>query len=1086
MSYKNLFERTSREALIKLTSDKILQGIEKVEENQDISARRWLWELMQNARDVPNKWGAVSIKLILSKESIKICHNGNPFSIQNLTNLIQQVSSKIEDDENDFVGKFGTGFMVTHLLSKVIKLKGVLQEKGLSPYRFDIVIDRDASNSTDLSRKIQDLISDVADVENNPNFQKIDEFNISENDFETIFEFPLDEKTLVFAKEGIKDMINTLPLTQIFVKKINKLIVVDEIRNEEYDYKKIFHSETNVYEIVGKNASQYFWLKSKNNVDVAVKVTSSTNLTPLKWSDTTPRLYRDFPLIGSEKFNCPFVINSHDFYPDETRSNLLLVNYSNTKVASNRALFTSAFDLAKDFVVSLNSQNVCSNNYLFAELSSSFFSNANVKEWFNKEIKIPYRTFLLDNLRVVAADSSLKLLKEIKFPIIEPITDFPQDQFYTLCSKFFESSSLPLSDSLKKWISAINLDYDSWKTDLKLTLDDLLLKIKSKSTYSEIVLPNNKEIVEAFNYLFSFLTQNGKSNIIQNYEIIPNSFGELKSLKKMSINKRIQNSFLEIIELDQPQYRSFLIHKNINICINHTNVSSKDVLDEINEIVKESDFGNDENDIEIIYQLLRLQFNDIIIFRSKILEAFCLLFNREFQFNLIEREDDKFNFDVVTRKATHLILKKIEDLKNLDSLAILLEKGYGEVVIWLNRLVDIIAENSLVSEAVFSGNIFPNFYGHFSSYQIIYNIGEKDQPVPLELIDLHESILPHADLKAKLLFPKFNYSMGKAKSIAEISNDLDEKARQTYTEWDSSTNNQKNSIFDLLEWTSQDKINHTICENHFNWLKQFKPHILMLKFEDYKTRDAMFSILKSDEEKIMAVSKIIEGSSIEEINKIASVMSDFTIDELEEYKNFRNDIEEVGVGDVKKYIEEKKEEKRDFKFKKQIGNSFEDLFKEYIGRQNLDFELKKMEAPADFKIVNKDKSFYVELKSYSSNSLDKKIRMSFKQAKGAKDFKENYALCILKRPENWSVDSKTNFGYEYMIENVKTVLNIGERIDEGFTKSLEFKTSLLDSDIHGVGIEFKDNDFKITLQPAVWNTDDNLQALIDLIVLKLS
>lgn len=73
-----------------------------------------------------------------------------------------------------------------------------------------------------------------------------------------------------------------------------------------------------------------------------------------------------------------------------------------------------------------------------------------------------------------------------------------------------------------------------------------------------------------------------------------------------------------------------------------------------------------------------------------------------------------------------------------------------------------------------------------------------------------------------------------------------------------------------------------------------------------------------------------------------------------------------------------------------------------------------------------------------------------------------------------------------MIENVKTVLNIGEKIDEGFTKSLEFKTSLLDSDIHGVGIEFKDNDFKITLQPAVWNTDDNLQALIDLIVLKLS
>lgn len=161
MSYKDLFERTSREALIKLTSDKILQGIEKVEENQEISARRWLWELMQNARDVPNKWGAVSIKIILSKESIKVCHNGSPFSIRNLTNLIQQVSSKLEDDENDFIGKFGTGFMVTHLLSKKLKVQGILHEEGLSAYNFNILIDRDSLNSVELSEKIQNLISEV-------------------------------------------------------------------------------------------------------------------------------------------------------------------------------------------------------------------------------------------------------------------------------------------------------------------------------------------------------------------------------------------------------------------------------------------------------------------------------------------------------------------------------------------------------------------------------------------------------------------------------------------------------------------------------------------------------------------------------------------------------------------------------------------------------------------------------------------------------------------------------------------------------------------------------------------------------------
>ena len=125
MDFKSTVQTTVQQGFIKRIADDILQGIDKVRNNPKMSSRRWLWEMMQNARDVPNNWEGVGIKIILDQASLKFCHNGNPFSLLNLTNLILQVSSKDEEADDKFVGKFGTGFLVTHLLSKNLNLKGI-------------------------------------------------------------------------------------------------------------------------------------------------------------------------------------------------------------------------------------------------------------------------------------------------------------------------------------------------------------------------------------------------------------------------------------------------------------------------------------------------------------------------------------------------------------------------------------------------------------------------------------------------------------------------------------------------------------------------------------------------------------------------------------------------------------------------------------------------------------------------------------------------------------------------------------------------------------------------------------------------
>ena len=126
----------------KLTADKIRQILSKVMETPSQSSKRWAWELMQNAKDIPNRFGEVSIKIELTENSLKFLHNGNPFTLKNIMGLIQQVSSKDSTNSNEEVtGKFGTGFISTHLLSRKISVKGFVFHNGIHR-KFDIILYR--------------------------------------------------------------------------------------------------------------------------------------------------------------------------------------------------------------------------------------------------------------------------------------------------------------------------------------------------------------------------------------------------------------------------------------------------------------------------------------------------------------------------------------------------------------------------------------------------------------------------------------------------------------------------------------------------------------------------------------------------------------------------------------------------------------------------------------------------------------------------------------------------------------------------------------------------------------------------------
>ena len=179
----------------KLAADKIRKTLLNIRNVPEISEKRWIWELIQNAKDVPNNFGRVEIKIELTKESLKFMHNGQYFSVENVLGILQQVSSKDSNNKDEQTGKFGTGFIGTHLLSGKVNISGVVKFEGAFK-RFNILLDRTANSSEELSKSVSDSINEFRDnmIMANSKYKSMSVYNQNQNDFYTVFEYIFDKK----------------------------------------------------------------------------------------------------------------------------------------------------------------------------------------------------------------------------------------------------------------------------------------------------------------------------------------------------------------------------------------------------------------------------------------------------------------------------------------------------------------------------------------------------------------------------------------------------------------------------------------------------------------------------------------------------------------------------------------------------------------------------------------------------------------------------------------------------------------------------------------------------------------------------
>ena len=229
-------------------STKILQFMQKVRNNSDERyALRWVSELLQNTRDCAYKDQGVKILIELQDDKLVYKHNSKPFRVKDILSLINQVTSKVDDNET--TGKFGTGFMTTMLLSDTVNIKSVLQDKDL-PYKpFEVDINRSPETSQKIVDEINKSIAQLYKADEN---DKI--LNFNKDDYNTTFTYELkNDKNRKAAMKCIQNLNETIYYIFAFSNKYKSIKLSINTKNKKEQKEFIKEKEEkiadNTYEI---------------------------------------------------------------------------------------------------------------------------------------------------------------------------------------------------------------------------------------------------------------------------------------------------------------------------------------------------------------------------------------------------------------------------------------------------------------------------------------------------------------------------------------------------------------------------------------------------------------------------------------------------------------------------------------------------------------------------------------------------------------------------------------------------------------------------------------------------------------------
>ena len=147
-------------------------------------------------------------------------------------------------------------------------------------------------------------------------------------------------------------MTNTLPHTLGNLGKIKRFVVDDQVEGQVLEYRcevlEVNGAVRKLKTTGGQGEPTYFISYRSDDITLTVEVDGLVLPKIMAYFGEQPTLYRDFPLIGTERFHFPFILNSSSLYPKEER-NEIFINDESPHMSENRDVLARAMKAAIAF-----------------------------------------------------------------------------------------------------------------------------------------------------------------------------------------------------------------------------------------------------------------------------------------------------------------------------------------------------------------------------------------------------------------------------------------------------------------------------------------------------------------------------------------------------------------------------------------------------------------------------------------------------------------------------------------------------------------------------------------------------------------
>ena len=781
-----IFSKFERDELNKITAKSILEKLMNIRQsiNVEFTARRLIWELMQNAKDNANLCNGdgekVDVSIVLEENQFAFSHNKGFFTNEHIRGLIRKYSSSDKDRDTDTeersriyktTGRFGTGFMTTHLLSEKVQVSGYYKNEREFFNKFDFGLDRSGKNEKEIIQGINGAFDEAeASIERS---QDLD----LNNDFKTSFIYPLTERKRFLAETALNEVEIGIAYTLINVPEINTVSIDQKIIGTDIYSIGIF--ENIDYE--GNSFVVYNLLKNKRSTKsyfVTIQETDLRIIIPISYQNNTyyampleediPRLHLDFPMIGTEELNLPFVVNSPLFEPTEPRDGVSLMGDDNDTSKINCNILLRAVGLYQLFLSYVGNAENWSNLYNLARIKPPKKHNWIDEDWFKENVVSPIRSKLLYTPIVDVVDGSrISILDELdKHQVFFPFADKEDVRLKIWdLSKTLYPQYIPVKEHISEW------NFIIWKSCYKFTISELSNEIEKKgglTSLAELINTDENGAIHYMNEYYDLLNLE-KNHIAEvysdDYSVIPNQFGEFKKRSELYIDRDIDEELKNVCALIDTDPREYLLNKQVYTNSQYDTIETKlkyyvknqiDIINKINDIIKNGEHANIAQACDYLASLFPN--TDISNRRKLVFEFSQKVYPDDFsKKKMIVNSDDKI-WEESDKKSIFYIVSKIADCKNVEAAyQELCFEGQQSFIIWLNEVVSFLVKEGFSNNLNREKNpILPNQNGSFCVKDDLFldagDIDEELKDISCELgCDFREELL---DASIYLILPE--------------------------------------------------------------------------------------------------------------------------------------------------------------------------------------------------------------------------------------------------------------------------------------------------------------------------------------------